>query len=319
MNNNLHRSLRSIPINPIFRKGQAVGARFTLLLALSLILFFLDHRFDYLKDVRRALSLVVSPAQWLADVPARMTGAVQVGLSSRSELLEENTRLKARNLILEQKLQRMASLNAQNVRLRELLNSSRLVDEKVVVAELIGTDPDPRIKQVLINKGDLDGVYAGQPLLDASGVMGQVIQTAPFNSRVILITDKSSRIPIQVNRNGYRAIAAGTDVGEHLELLHVPVTADIKEGDLLVTSGMGQRFPVGYPVAEVVSVYQDSGQPFLTIQAKPIARLNNSRLVMLVFTPERDSYKLMAPTATVDDVQDVAPSEPSSTDTEAGS
>lgn len=306
----MHRCLRSTPINPIFRKGQAVGARFTLLLALSLILFFLDHRFDYLKDVRRALSLVVAPVQWLADVPARVTGAVQVGLSSRSDLLEENTRLKARNLILEQKLQRMASLNAQNVRLRELLNSSRLVDEKVVVAELIGTDPDPRIKQVLINKGDLDDVFNGQPLLDASGVMGQVMQTAPFNSRVILITDKSSRIPVQVNRNGYRAIAAGTGAGDLLELLHVPGTADIKEGDLLVTSGMGQRFPVGYPVAEVVSVFQDSGQPFLTIKAKPIARLNNSRLVMLVFTPERDADKLTESAEPVAQAQDAETAEP---------
>ncbi len=232
--------------------------------------------------------MIVSPVQWLADVPAQLTDTVQINLSSRQELVEENARLKARNLILDQKLQKMASLNAQNVRLRELLNSSRLVDERVVVAELVGTDPDPRIKQILINKGDLDGVYTGQPLLDASGVMGQVIQTAPLNSRVILITDKSSRTPIQVNRNGYRAIAAGTEAGDLLELLHVPGTADIQEGDLLVTSGMGQRFPVGYPVAEVLSVVQEPGQPFLTIKAKPVARLDSSRLVMLVFASERE-------------------------------
>ncbi len=266
-------------------------------MALSLALIFVDHRFEYLTQVRRALSVVVAPIQWLADTPARLTDDVRTVVISRTELTQENARLKARTLILEQKVQKLASLNAQNVRLRELLNSSRLVDEKVVVAELIGIDPDPTIKQVLINKGDQDGVYVGQPLLDATGVMGQVIQTSPFNSRVILITDSSNRIPIQVNRNGYRAIAAGTESGTELELLHVPATADIKEGDLLVTSGMGQRFPVGYPVAEVKDVHKSAGQPFLTIHAQPLARLNRSRLVMLVFISEREIYGQAAPIA----------------------
>ena len=209
-------------------------------------------------------------------------------LSSHSELVEENARLSAHNLILKQRLQKMASLYAQNVRLRELLNSSQLVDDEVLVAELIGIDPDPQIRQVLINKGDLEKVYPGQPLLDASGVMGQVVQTTPLTSRVILITDKNSRTPVQVNRNGFRAIAAG--MGGELELLHVPGTTDIKVGDLLVTSGMGQRFPVGYPVAEVVEVVEDPGQPFLSIRARPLARLNHSRLVMLVFTTEGEIF-----------------------------
>lgn len=282
-------------INPIFRKGQSLGTSFTFLLALSLALIFVDHRFDSLVQVRKALSVVVAPIQWLADTPARLTDDVSLVLSSRSELAQENARLKARTLILEQKVQKLASLNAQNVRLRELLNSSRLVDEKVVVAELIGIDPDPTIKQVLINKGDQDGVYAGQPLLDATGVMGQVVQTSPFNSRVILITDSNSRIPVQVNRNGYRAIAAGTASGTELELLHVPATADIQKGDLLVTSGMGQRFPVGYPVAKVTDVQKNAGYPFLTIHAEPLARLNRSRLVMLVFISEREIYGQATP------------------------
>ncbi len=251
-------------------------------------MIFLDHRSDYLKEVRRALSVVVTPVQWLADGPASLAGTVRMLLSSHSELVEENARLSAHNLILKQRLQKMASLYAQNVRLRELLNSSQLVDDEVLVAELIGIDPDPQIRQVLINKGDLEKVYPGQPLLDASGVMGQVVQTTPLTSRVILITDKNSRTPVQVNRNGFRAIAAG--MGGELELLHVPGTTDIKVGDLLVTSGMGQRFPVGYPVAEVVEVVEDPGQPFLSIRARPLARLNHSRLVMLVFTTEGEIF-----------------------------
>ncbi len=276
-----------------------------MLLALSLALIFVDHRTDYLSPVRNILSVVVTPVQWLADTPTRLTDNVRTVVSSRTELAEENARLKARNLILEQKLQKLASLNAQNVRLRALLNSSRLVDEKVVVAELIGIDTNPRIKQVLINKGELDGVYPGQPLLDASGVMGQVLQTSPLTSRVILITDSSSRIPVQVNRNGYRAIAAGTENGNQLELQHVPATADIQKGDLLVTSGMGQRFPVGYPVAEVLDVIRHPGQPFLSIRADPLARLNRSRLVMLVFTSERDMYG-QAKSLTADEIEQQA-------------
>ncbi len=255
---------------------------------MSLALIFVDHRFDSLVQVRSWLSVLVTPIQLLADTPARLVGNASLMVSSRSELVEENARLKARSLILEQKIQKLASLNAENVRLRELLNSSRLVNEKVVVAELIGIDPDPTIKQVLVNKGELDGVYVGQPLLDATGVMGQVIQTSPFTSRVILITDTSSRIPVQVNRNGYRAIAAGAAQGTELELQHVPATAEITEGDLLVSSGMGQRYPVGFPVAKVTEVTRNPGQPFLSIRAQPLARLNRSRLVMLVFTSERN-------------------------------
>ena len=247
---------------------------------------FVDNRFEHLSQLRAGLSVLITPVHWIADLPSRLMSSAQDAVISRTELTEDNARLKARNLILEQKLQKLASLTAQNVRLRELLNSSRLVEERVVVAELIGIDPDPRVKQVLINKGETDGVKVGQPLLDATGVMGQVINVGPFVSRVLLITDINNRIPVQVNRSGYRAIASGTERGDGLELLYVPDTADIREGDLLVSSGMGQRYPVGYPVAEVTKVIHDPGQDFAQIIAQPLARLNRSRLVMLVFSSQ---------------------------------
>lgn len=250
----------------------------------SLALLFVDHRSDYLKSIRSYLGVVVVPIQWLADMPARVLSMADNAVSSHTELIEENSRLNTRNLILEQKLQKYAALTAQNVRLRELLNSSQIVAERVTVAELIGIDPDPQVRQIIINKGSSDNVYVGQPLLDAYGVMGQVISVSIFTSRALLITDSNNRVPVQVNRNGYRAIITGTGYGDDLELLHVPDTADIKEGDLLMSSGMGQRYPVGYPVAVVTEVSRDIGRPFSRIIAQPAAHLNQGRLVMLVFT-----------------------------------
>ena len=173
------------------------------------------------------------------------------------------------------------------MRLRELLNSSALVNEKVEVAELIGVDPNPFTHRILINKGERDGVFLGQPVLDARGLMGQVVELMPYTSRVLLLTDTTHSIPVQVNRNGLRAIASGTGNPERLELRHVADTADIKEGDLLVSSGMGQRFPAGYPVATVNEVIHDSGQPFAIVRAIPTAALNRSRYMLLVFSDRR--------------------------------
>lgn len=260
-----------------------------MLALVSLLLMFVDHRFDYLKQVRSYLSLVVTPIHWLADMPARVFFLINDTVSSHTDLIEDNARLSARNLILEQKLQKYAALMAQNVRLRELLNSSRITEERVLVAELIGIDPDPRLQQIIINKGSLNDVYVGQPLLDAYGVMGQVISVSPFSSRVLLITDSNHRMPVQVNRNGYRVIASGTGNSDSLEILHAPDTADIKEGDLLMSSGMGQRYPVGYPVAMVTEVARDTGRPFSHIIAKPVAQLHQGRLVMLVITKSTGS------------------------------
>ncbi|MBU2323899.1 MAG: rod shape-determining protein MreC, partial [Gammaproteobacteria bacterium] len=148
-------------------------------------------------------------------------------------------------------------------------------------------DPNPFTHRILIDKGERDGVFLGQPVLDASGLMGQVVEVMPYAARVLLLTDVTHSIPVQVNRNGLRAIATGTGNPERLELRHVADTADIKEGDLLVSSGLGQRFPAGYPVATVTEVIHDSGQPFAIVRAVPTANLNRSRYMLLVFTDPR--------------------------------
>ena len=188
---------------------------------------------------------------------------------------------------MQRRVQKLAALTEQNVRLRELLNSAALVDDKVLVSELIGVDPNPFTQRIMIDKGENDGVFVGQPVLDASGLMGQVVEVMPYTARVLLLTDTTHSIPVQVNRNGLRAIAVGTGNPERLELRYVADTADIKEGDLLVSSGLGQRFPAGYPVATVKEVIHDSGQPFAVVRAVPTAKMNRSRYVLLVFSDSR--------------------------------
>ena len=230
--------------------------------------------------------MAATPVQWLADFPSRLWGVADQLVTSRSELSEENARLKAKNLILEQKVQKLASLTAQNIRLKELLNSSELVDEQVLVAEIIGVDPDPFLHVVTINRGSLDNVFPGQAIVDAHGVMGQVIEVTPLSSRVMLVTDNASRIPVQVNRTGYRAVAAGTGQPGAMELMHIPDTADIQEGDLLTSSGLGQRYPAGYPLGKVKKVSHTPGEAFSRVEVALFAETNRSRFVLLVFRSE---------------------------------
>ncbi len=261
--------------------------RLLVLTVLSVALMVVDARFDTLKPLRSNLAQIITPFYWLAERPLRLWESVSQQFSSRDELIAENEKLKAEALLLQRRLQKLATLTEQNVRLRELLNSAALVDEQVLVGELIGIDPNPFTHRILIDKGEKDGVFLGQPVLDALGLMGQVVEVMPYTARVLLLTDTTHSIPVQVNRNGLRAIAVGTGNPESLELRHVADTADIKEGDLLVSSGLGQRFPAGYPVATVKEVIHDSGQPFAVVRAVPTARLNRSRYLLLVFSDQR--------------------------------
>ncbi|WP_081501758.1 rod shape-determining protein MreC [Pseudomonas sp. GM60] len=274
-------------MKPLFTKGPSLGVRLLVLVVLSVALMVVDARFTLLKPVRSQMSLVLMQSYWITDLPQRLWQGVASQFGSRTELVAENEKLKTENLLLQGRMQKLAALTEQNVRLRELLNSSALVNEKVEVAELIGMDPNPFTHRIIINKGERDGVVLGQPVLDARGLMGQVVELMPYTSRVLLLTDTTHSIPVQVNRNGLRAIASGTGNPERLELRHVADTADIKEGDLLVSSGLGQRFPAGYPVATVKEVIHDSGQPFAIVRAVPTAALNRSRYLLLVFSDTR--------------------------------
>lgn len=257
---------------------------------LVVVLIFADLRFRKLETTRSVLDTLATPIYWIADLPTRLGDWSDTHIQSRGDLLAENERLRRENLLFQGRSQQMSSLQAENVRLRGLLNSSAILRDDVLVAELIGVSPDPVRHQLVLNKGEVDGVFVGQPLIDAQGLMGQVVEVGAVNSRALLITDATHSLPVQVNRNGVRAIAEGTGALGTLEIRHVSATTDIREGDLLVSSGLGGRFPVGYPVAVVSQVERDPGQAFARILAIPSAALDRSRHVLLVFTtdPEQD-------------------------------
>ncbi len=249
---------------------------------LSLLVMFADYKFREVDSVRSALSTMVAPLQIIVDTPAQVWRWVGRRTADYEVLHEENEELKRQALILQLKLQKMVAITTENIRLRELINGSKRIEAEVVVAEIIGLDSDPFTHEVVINKGASDGVISGQPLLDASGIMGQVISVNRYTSRVLLISDARHAIPVEINRNGVRAIAVGNGISSELELLHLPDTADIEEGDILISSGLAGRFPHGYPVAVVSYVKHDPGRTFAVVKATPLAALNRSRQVLLV-------------------------------------
>lgn len=250
---------------------------------MALGLLVADHGQQQLELLRTTLSLVTYPLQLAADRPNQLFREARERLAGQNVLRDENAGLHRENLLLKARLQQFESMEAENARLRDLLGSSLDVGERVLIAEIMAVELAPYRQQVMLNKGTNAGVFVGQPVLDANAVMGQVIRANPFSSVVLLITDSDHALPVEVNRNGLRTIAAGTGPNHDLELLYIPKNADIQVGDLLVTSGMDGRFPAGYPVARVKTVRQDPDNPFTTVLAEPTARLDRSREVLLVW------------------------------------
>lgn len=239
----------------------------------------------------KPLSYIASislPVYQITEWPGEIVRSLEEFWSTRESLQEENARLRAEALILHAKIQKLASLRAENLRLRELLNSASTKEETVVVAEVVGLAADPSQHVIVIDKGSADDVHEGQAVIDARGLVGQVIKVARNHSRVMLITDTTHALSVQVNRNGVRAIVEGTGLIDLLELSHVAATTDVKVGDLLVSSGLGGRFPAGYPVARLSEVTVDPGEPFATVRARPLADLDKTQFVLVVFSERSD-------------------------------
>lgn len=254
-----------------------------MLVLLSVVLMVMDHKYKSLESVRDALSLLVYPIQLSVDLPGSVSEWLNESLASRRKLQEEVDSLRTQQFMQKAQMQKFSALQAENIRLRELLDSSFEIGEKVLIAELMSVNLDPYKHQVVINKGELHDIYNGQPLVDAEGVMGQIVHAGPYSSTAMLITDTSHAIPVQVNRNGLRSIALGSGAINRLELPYIPNSADIQPGDLLITSGLGGRFPPGYPVATVNAVQHDPGNAFSSVVATPLAHLNRSREVLLIW------------------------------------
>lgn len=269
------------------------GYRLLVAVLVAATLVFVDVRMDWLDPVRGLLARVTEPMITAADLPRRAVAGVGELFATRAALQEGNARLAQENLVLQRHVQRLAALTAENARLRELLNSSALLDSSVLVAEIIGTDPDPSRLEVIIDKGSDSGLYVGQPVLDANGIIGQIIAVGPAQSRIILVTDSRHGLPVEINRNGVRSIAAGTGRPGHLSLQYLPITADVRQGDLLVSSGLGGIFPRGYPVGRVASVLRDPQDTFMAVDVIPSAATDRARHVLLVFAQQELQATLM--------------------------
>ena len=243
-----------------------------------------DSSTSWLKPVYGTVDNLVRPFYWLSNIPLRVQEWGASNVTSRSELESENLRLSKESLIYHGQLQRMSDLAAENLRLRRLLNATELLMNSVLVTEVIGVSANPQRHTLSIDRGTDDGVFVGQPLLDAEGLMGQVIAVHKTHSSALLITDSSHALPVQVLRNGVRSIAEGTSDYNLLNLKFVSPTADIKEGDKLVSSGLGGLYPAGYPVGTVVSIEQEPGDSFLKISVDPSAEIDRSRHLLLLYT-----------------------------------
>lgn len=232
------------------------------------------------------MSAVVYPIKTVAALPYNALDWLSDFSQDRDELREKNSALEMANLLNSRRLQKFESLERENMRLRELLGSSFRLNERVKVAEILTIDLDPFSQKVVIDKGNRSDVFVGQPVLDSSGVMGQVVSVGPFSSNVVLLTNPSHAIPVQVNRNGLRGVVTGRGINKSLQLEYLPHNADIRVGDLLVTSGLGGRFPQGYPIGEVINISFPQGGEFANIKIKPAAQLSKSRQVLLVVPSE---------------------------------
>ena len=258
-------------------------SKVVVLAVVSLSLMLVDQFTDLLDGIRGGMSLLTTPVVFVADAPGRVLGSMGDSLQSRDGMQQRIRELERQILLLKARTEKMAAMTAENRRLRDLLGSASKVEDNVLVAELIGIDPDPERHEILVDKGSNDGVFVGQPVIDAEGLMGQVISVSPVTSRVLLVSDVTHSVPVQVVRSNLRLIAQGSGVNSRLEVVHVQDTADVRQGDVLVTSGLGGRFPVGYPVGVVNRVQHDPGHPFATVNARPTAMLDRTRYVLLVF------------------------------------
>ncbi|HEB81916.1 MAG TPA: rod shape-determining protein MreC [Gammaproteobacteria bacterium] len=275
----------------LFIRGPSATFRMIVLVVASIALMTIDHRWHSLEMVRGALSSVLYPLQYTIDLPIRLYYWADETFSSHQELLEKNREYEKRHLENRVKLQKLEILERENARLRRLLSATPKVNEQLLIAEIINVDVDPYRQLILINKGKKQGVYQGQPIIDAQGIMGQVVHVGLLSSSAMLISDASHAIPVQDERSGLRAIAYGTGQIDRLVLRHLPHNADIKDGDMLTSSGMGGTFPPNYPVAIVTKVERPIGETFAVVEATPFAQMDKSREVLLIWRhqPEEET------------------------------
>lgn len=254
----------------------------------------IDHRYQHLQVVRSTLATATYPLQYLAHLPSALSEIVSENLASRNDLINENETLREQALFNQAKLQRLALLEQENARLRQLLDSPiQTSSEQVLIAEILSVDLHPFKQLISINKGSKQGVYEGQPLVAAKGIIGQVVDVFPMHANALLISDPNHALLAESNRTNLRALLVGSGKTDRVELKNVSSSADIKIGDLLHTSGLDGRYPPNYPIAEITTINNRPGEAFLHVEARPLADLDTIREVLLLWTypPQEDSNK----------------------------
>jgi len=241
------------------------------------------------EGVRGYLQSMVSPLQYLATTPKQLLDWSVENVVTRRQLIAENQQLKSNELIFKEQNIQLNIIQQENDRLRSLLSLPVRADAKRMGAEILSVDSDPYSDQVVINRGVNDGVHEGQAVIDEQGIVGQILHAGTITSRVLLITDVSHAVPVRIQRNGIRLVANGTGTIDRLSHNHVPHSTDIRQGDLLVTSGLGGKFPEGYPVARVTAVKKDESRPFAQVQSEPVAQINRLRYLLLLWPEQKTS------------------------------
>lgn len=248
----------------------------------SIALLTTEHVSLHLDPLRTALSLVVDPIRYLVDLPSETAGRINYSIRSYSSLRDENKGLRETQLANQIRLLKYEALEKENIRLRALLENSYKLGEQVLIAELLSVNITPPYENIVVaNKGTRFGVHPQQAVVDTNGIVGQVLRALPNSSEIMLITDPNHAIPVQVNRNGLLTIAVGTGELNRLKLPFLPDNADIRPGDLLITSGLGGTFPQGYPVAVVDAFDLPAGKQ---VTATPKAALDRNRELMIVWS-----------------------------------
>lgn len=278
-------------MKPIFSRGPSLQFRLFLAVIFAIVLIVVDGRLSIFSKVRSYLDTAISPFFFVSNVPRDVLDGVSDAFTSREELQKQNEILRNELLLRNSDLQLLGQLQQENNRLRELLGSPLRGDEHKMITQVLSTESDPYSYQVVIDKGFQDGVYEGQPVINDKGVVGQVVAVARNTSRVLLICDTSHSLPIQVLRNDIRVIAIGSGCTEDLQLEYLPRDTDIRVGDVLVTSGLGGRFPEGYPVAVVSSVTIDDQRASTVIQAHPTVALQRLRYLLLLWPSDHEGLQ----------------------------
>lgn len=279
-------------MKPIFGRGPSLQLRLFFAVILSASLMLADTRLGAFSQVRYLLNSMVAPIQYLADVPRMMFDGAYERVNVRQDMMQSNINLKREVLRLKNDLLLLDQYKEENQRLRKLLDSSFVRDERKVVAEVMAVDTSPYRHQVVIDKGQIDGVYVGQPVANEKGIVGQVTFVAAHNSRVLLLTDSLSAIPVQVIRNDIRVIASGNGKIDRINLDHIPTSLDIQVDDLLVTSGLGGIYPEGYPVAHIAKVDRDTAREFAAIDAEPVVDFERLRYLLLIWPNDSRQEKV---------------------------